>query len=174
MKMRNIIISALIVVVCVQFFFIIKFYKQKQTLFTEHPELIVKDFVKNLMHNYRNQSWLNNQAEWALRHLANCIKLLESERGLEPIQIEYPADYWNSVPAIKLAPTSAKFWIPYEKRKQVEYEITDEEGLLILAGSISVPSSYDWSIEGNEYEIDNYQKRLQRLDPNNKPSIDKP
>jgi hypothetical protein len=116
------------------------------------------------------------QHKWLKHRLDKCLEKLEAERGLSPIPVENPAAkmyvLWRGGKidpneTLKYAPKPEPFYVPYEEPNQRglpndrHYEIpiiTALLGLQCTATAMYMSDSKDW--------IENFEKRLKRLDPN--------
>lgn len=112
---------------------------------------------------------------WLKRHLDTCLALLESERGLDPIPkarlgfTPYVQDQTgqqdSAMPSCK-APEP--FFVPYEKPKPYVEKNSEENNLRMLQCKINLAAmAIAMSRYSVEMDIDNFQQRLKRLDPNN-------
>jgi len=116
------------------------------------------------------------QHKWLKHRLDKCLEKLEAERGLMPIPVENPAANMYALrrggkidpnETIKYAPKPDPFYVPYEEPNQRglptdgHYEIptiTALLGLQCTATAMYMSDSKNW--------IENFEKRLKRLDPN--------
>jgi hypothetical protein len=115
---------------------------------------------------------MSDTTRWLERHLENCITLLESERGLKPIPMksfgmpQISADRNEPETLQAFSEASGPFVIPYEKPKKMTEKSSEENNLAVLSCKINLSAlavvSAKYSVE---MKIDNFQERLQRLDP---------
>ena len=106
-----------------------------------------------------------------MRHLGKCIELLEAERGLEPIPIKQMDSLFgmpaNLIRSLHQKDDSALFCTAYQKPPEITPEDANEAHLNTLTCILNLhQGSLNFSMVGLESQIENYQERLQRLDPN--------
>jgi hypothetical protein len=118
---------------------------------------------------------LSHTTGWLKRHLDTCLTLLETERGLEPIPkarlgfTPYGQDQTgqqdSAMPSCKV---QEPFWVPYEKPKRYVEKSSEENNLRLLQCKMNLAAmAVTMSRYSVEMDIDNFQQRLRRLDPNN-------
>jgi hypothetical protein len=180
MKTKNIIIAVLALFVLGQFFLLIRQTRiQRYIDFVNKTpqrapiEVYVAGLTEGINQNRQANIELLFQARWAIRHLGQCIKSLEKQRGLEPIPIKpeyYPVSDANrpTMPFVSDKLESGPFYTPYAKpsghKDPNDYEEGDLNKLRCLLNLNTM--SVKLSSAKIEQQIHNYEERLQRLDPN--------
>jgi len=177
MKARNTIIAMLVAIILGQFFLLIRHTRIEQYIEDISRErLPVEAYVAGLTEsvNLSRQAEIELiiQSKWAIRHLGQCIKLLEKERGLEPIPMKignYPITDSNHPAATPVLnkQESDPFYLPYEKPSSFNDPNGHKERDLnrlrvILNLNTFAVQSVSAAIE---HQIHNYEERLQRLEP---------
>jgi hypothetical protein len=183
MKTKNIIIAILVVVILGQFFLLLRqtriqryidFVNKTPQRIRIPIEVYVAGLTESINQNRQANIELLVQSQWAIRHLGQCVKLLEKERGLDPIPMKfehYPLPDSNH-PMMPLVPPnkqeSGPFYLPCEKPSIHEEPNHPEEGdLNRLRCMLNLNTvSLKLASAGIEQQIHNYEERLQRLDPN--------
>jgi len=179
MKTKNIIIALLITVILGQFFLLVRHTRIEQYIeWISQERLPIEVYVAGLTESINQNRQANigllSQCQWAIRHLAQCLKLLEKERGFEPIPMRFEhyliADSNNPrMPVVPNKQESGPFYLPYEKPSSHKDPNGHKEGdlnrlrCLLNLNTVAVKLAS----AGIEQQIHNYEKRLQRLDPNN-------
>ena len=178
MKAKNIIIAILVAVILGQFFLLVRHTRIKQYIeYISGERLPIEVYVAGLTEsinlNRQADIELLIQSQWAIRHLGQCVKLLEKERGLDPIPMKfknYPIPDSNN-PMMLLVPNkqeSGPFYLPYEKpsghKDHNDHEERDLNRLRCLLNLNTL--SVNLASAAIEHQIHNYEERLQRLDPN--------
>ena len=180
MKTKNIIIAILAVVISGQFFLLVRLTRtQRYVDFVNatHQSIPIEVYVAGLTESINQNRQANIellvQSQWAIRHLGQCVKLLEKERGLDSIPMKfdsYPISDTNR-PMMSLVPKkqeSGPFYLPYVKSSSHKGPNDCKEGdlnrlrCLLNLNTVSVKLA----TAGIEQRIHNYEERLQRLDPN--------
>jgi hypothetical protein len=178
MKTKNIIIIILVAVLLGQFFLLIRHTRiQKYMECVSREELPVEVYVagmaESVKHNYRTNTQLLSQSKWAMRHLGRCVELLEKERELEPIPVKrkrysFPdSNHPGLLPPI--VEDTGPFYVPYEKYKIPDLPKYPEEEVELKNLQVALNMntlSLKLAIYSADEQIQNYEERLQRLDPN--------
>jgi hypothetical protein len=180
MKTKNIIIAILIAVVLGEFFLLVRQTRiQRYINFVSAApqripiEVYVAGLTESISQNRQANIELLVQSQWAIRHLGQCIALLEKQRDLEPIPMK--PEYYSLTDANRpmTLPVPARqetgpFCIPYVKPSSREDPNGCKEGdLNQLRCQLNLnTTATKMAIAGIEQRICNYQQRLQRLDPN--------
>ena len=165
--------------IAVMFLFIIALmvlvYKVNKVVIARIPkEISPKVYVMDLTEAVERQNEfcfrLSYNTGWLKHHLDTCLTLIESERGLEPIPIEYPGPGGPRPAERYVFDKPRPFIMPYEKPEPVSDEPRPEKSLRHLECIINLSAvSAAHSMYCAEREIDNFQQRLERIapDPNN-------
>ena len=117
------------------------------------------------------------QHKWLKCRLEKCIEKLEAERGLEPIPVEtaagkfremfMPARKFDPNEAMKYAPKPELFYVPYESPNLPAWPVGKQRDIRKLIALLNLQSLtialYMYSTDDS---IENFEKRLQRIDAN--------
>lgn len=180
MKTIKVIIVILLVIICAQFYLLIRQTKLEryiryniQMQESTPIEVYVSGMTKAVEKAGQDNIKLLIQAKWAMRHLENCIELMESERGLEPIAIDrgkmFPSYSGMGLPPLppKKEQNKHPFVSPYKEpqpKKQDDPKESDIRKLMCLFNLQRTAIAF--SMYSFDAQIENYQQRLMRLDPN--------
>jgi len=117
------------------------------------------------------------QHKWLKCRLEKCIEKLEVERGLEPIPLKTPAEKFHEMfmPARKVDPNEAMkyvpkpepFYVPYESPNLPAWPVDKQPDIRTLIALLNLQSlSITMYMYGSGDWIENFEKRLQRIDAN--------
>jgi len=116
------------------------------------------------------------QHKWLKCRLEKCIERLEQQKGLEPIPIiefQYPKpdgrQYPKRVPNIvkKYEPEPEPFYVPYESPNLPDWIVDKQPDIRTLIALLNLQSlSIAMYMYGSGDWIENFEKRLQRIDAN--------
>ncbi len=117
------------------------------------------------------------QHKWLKCRLEKCIEKLEVERGLEPIPLKTPAEKFQEMfmPARKVDPNEAMkyvpkpepFYVPYESPNLPAWPVDKQPDIRTLIALLNLQSlSIAMYMYGSGDWIENFEKRLQRVDAN--------
>ncbi|OQY07311.1 MAG: hypothetical protein B6I25_02145 [Planctomycetales bacterium 4572_13] len=132
------------------------------------PEVYVMDLTEAIERQNQICTDSSYAMGWLKRHLENCLTLIETERGLEPIPISPMGPY--PLPSEKRFPeATSPFVVPYEKPKSYLDSSKREKNLRVLECLVNLSAMSATMARYNvERNIDNFQQRLERIaaDPN--------
>lgn len=175
MKIKNVVILILLLIICGQFiqsFLLLKRFDVLKFTFENQP---VEVYVAGLTESIRKIDPLGSeiilQNHWLSKRLYKCIELLEQQKGLEPIPMEYPKprlmSYRKSDPNM-LQPymsESVPFYEHYEGPNNPLLEDIEENDIRILRSRINFQlTCLKMYLEPSKARIENYEKRLKRLE----------
>jgi hypothetical protein len=155
-------------------------YKVNKLVVERIPELVPMEvYVVGMTEAVERQRQFSTDLSyttgWLKRHLDTCLTQLESERGLKPIPkaiLEFTPYVQDQTGQQDSAMPSCKapepFWVPYEKPKRYVEKSSEENNLRMLQCKMNLAAmAIAMSRYSVEIDIDNFQQRLRRLDPNN-------
>ncbi len=135
------------------------------------PEVYVMELTEAIERQNQFCTDLSYTTGWLKRHLENCLTLIETERGLEPIPLKYPYAFG---PLLSKEPPEDQlhkkepgpFVSPYEKPKPYSDSSEQEKNIRILRCLVDLKTmSVAMSRYNTEIHIDNFQQRLERIAP---------
>ena len=135
------------------------------------PHVYVMGLTKAVEKQIQVTTDLFNTMVWLKRHLDNSLSLIESERNLEPIQIERPNWLGMQLPDECLLENKELFVIPYAKTQVFPDSPEQEKNLRYLVCLINLSTlGTTMSMYNVDMEINNLQMRLQRIAPDSDPN----
>jgi len=177
MKIKNVATLILLLIICGQFiqsFLLLKKFDLLKFTFENQP---VEVYVAGLTESIRNIDPLRSeiilQHHWLSKRLYKCIELLEQQKGLEPIPMEYPTQYQMLRPYPKSDPNmlhpymteSVPFCEHYEGPNIPPLENSEEGDIRQLRCLINLQIiGLKMYLEPSKARIENYEKRLKRLE----------
>ncbi len=173
MKTKNIVILILLLIICGQFiqsFLLLKKFDRLKFTFENQP---VEVYVAGLTESIRKIDPLRSeiilQNHWLSKRLYKCIELLEQQKGLEPIPMEYPMPYpYPESDPNMLQPymtESVPFYEHYEGPNNPPLEDIEEGDIRKLRCLINLQLvGLKMYLEPSKARIENYEKRLKRLE----------
>ncbi len=159
---KNIVIAMLIFIIVGLSLVLYRTTRASRILATEMAATLEKQ--NQMCHDFASQ------VRWLRRHLEKTLSVLEAERNLEPIPLQFPYD----LPDKKISPSEYSmepdsFVIPYQKPEHRLFGTSPNAvGLCRLMGQINLSSGSILFMSANanmEILIDNLYQRLQRLEP---------
>jgi len=122
--------------------------------------------MPTLNKTYEKIEKLKAQNQWLKHSLDKCLKKLEIERGLKPIQLKYPLPLQDDPNLATQFPKTPEPWfVPYKEPNEpslLEEPDSSVRYLVCLMGmrGASIEYSLDSSL------IKNFEERIERLDSN--------
>jgi len=176
MKAKNVIIVVLLAIIVAQFIQYLLLLKKFDQLSLDfvYREIPPKVYIAGLTERFQEIDQIRSeviwQARWLSRRLGKCIELLEQQKGLEPIPVEYLKP--DLMPHLRYDPNLAKryevesipFYEPYEGPNTPPLKDIEEVNVRALMCQINIRLvSLKFFIEPLKAHIVNYDKRLARL-----------
>jgi len=175
MKTKNAIIAIFLIIILGQymlFHLLLRKFDRLKFAFEEDP---VRVYVAGLTENIREVEKLRGeaiwQALWISKRLDKCIELLEAQKGLKPIPIEYPGPkikgFTEPDPnmAEKYAPPPEPFYEPYESPNNPPLLDVKERCMKTLMCQLDLDQyALTTIVKILGRQIENFEKRLKRLD----------
>lgn len=175
MKTKNAVIIILVIIIVAQFaqylLLLRKFDRLKFTFENQPVEVYVAGLTERVREIGQIRGEIIYQNRWLSRRLDKCIEMLEQQKGLEPIPIEYPELDWMR--HLKSDPNTAKkyelepvpFYEPYEGPNTPSMESAEEGDVRKLMCLLNLHIiSLKMYLEPYNSRIENYDKRLKRLE----------
>ena len=130
------------------------------------PHVYVMDLTEAVERQMQATTDLSYTVSWLKRHLNNCLWMIESERGLEPIPLNRSGEY-ALLPGENVYPEKKEpFLSEYKKPAPSSDKPEQEKNLRTLTCLVNLTTlSAAMSMYHTEIEIDNFYKRLQRIAP---------
>ncbi len=177
MKIKNVATLILLLIICgqfIQFFLLLKKFDQLKFTFENQPvEVYVAGLKKSIRKLDPLRSEIILQHHWLSNRLYKCIELLEQQKGLKPIPMEYPAPYqmlhsYSKSDPNMLQPYMSKsvpFYEHYEGPNNLPLEDIEEGDIRRLGCLINLQIiGLKMYLEPSKARIENYEKRLKRLE----------
>ena len=175
MKIKNVAILILLLIICGQFiqsFLLLKKFDRLKFTFEKRP---VEVYVAGLTESIRKIDPLRSeiilQHHWLSKRLYKCIELLEQQKDLNPIPMEYPEQSLMSYRKSGLnmpqpyKTESVPFYEYYEGPNNPPLEDIEESDIRKLKSLINLQMvSLKMYLEPSKVRIENYQKRLKRIE----------
>jgi len=176
MKTIRIIIIILIIIICGQFYLLIRQTKVERYIkhmIQRQQENAPLEYISGMTTSVnvaeKNIFRVLSQTKWSLQHLESCIKLMESERGLKPISSDRGKNYRHrtfSMEPIKKKKT-LPFVSPYKEPEHKKSDDSKESEIRKLICQFNLQQvALACAMYGFDTKIENYHQRLVRLDPN--------
>ncbi len=175
MKAKNVVIVILIIIILgqlIQFLLLLRKFGRLKFTFEHQP---VEVYIAGLTEKLRGLDPLRSeiiwQNRWLSQRLDKCIEMLEQQRGLEPVPVEYPKPGYMSY--LKPDPNVAKkykvepvpFYEPYEEPNNLSLKDTEEGDVKRLMCLLNLQLlGLKMYLEPSKAQIENYEKRLKRLE----------
>jgi hypothetical protein len=125
MKIRDVIIGILLIIIAgqfIQFYLLSKEFERLKFIDDQYQTRVyIAGLTQKLQEVDRVRGEVIWQAVWFNKRLGKCIEMLEKEKGLQPIPIEWPKPDWmlklRSDPNMvkKYEPKSEPFFEPYQE-----------------------------------------------------------
>jgi hypothetical protein len=177
MKAKDAVIGVLLTVILGQvvvFYLLLREFDRLKFTFEEDP---VRVYVDGLTLRIRELGRLRSevywQAAWLSKRLDKCIEMLEAQKGLEPIPIEWPGPKIKGLrrpdPNMlkKYAPPPEPFYEPYKDPNNPSLVDTEERWTRVLMCQLALEQMGLTNALGiMERQIENFETRLARIDPN--------
>jgi hypothetical protein len=124
--------------------------------------------LPELNRTYEQMEELKAQNKWLRRNLDKCLDKLEAERGLKPIRPKYPLPLKGEPNLGESCLESSEPWlVPYEEPNAPSMLEEPVDSIKLLKAAMGVRGVADRGfIESSVSWIENFEKRLKRLDHN--------
>jgi hypothetical protein len=167
---RNLLIGFMFLFIIALMVLMYKVNKVAVQRMPEHvpPKVFVAGLTEAVLRQNQAFSELSHQNRWLRIHLENCLTLIESERGLEPISVLSETSEEPFLGVIYNLDKEGPFVRPFVTHvPDPEYFEREEEDIRFLTCMVNISNNnaHGLSLNGMDEIIPYFQRRLERIAP---------